>query len=367
VTITVSNTFDASVNLSEITGTVSFDGNVIASGPIPSVGQMQVNVTKKGTYTLSVTRNGQTISGTATVNSNCTVTGTLTVQLMGVRIDGCLGQLPGVEVNVSGQAVVSGTTDSNGKFWWLYNDVGTYHLTATHPSGRFADYAADIVSTTSVRRYATTHQLAAADGYSCATRVCLGPNSTSTPEGCNFPYPNTLSATILGHSCTLTGTGGDYSGSFTMTPLTLTTTTATGPDPCQFNTMVCSPECNSPPAGDPIKCRSEATPDCLVVAVRFPTMNAVTCVVRFNMQCFTNGFSVPIGFAWSLGVGVYGCCYDGGSDPSSTTNGELLASLGATGDMVGSPCYPLEFTADTLTTSSKVAGCYGSSGATITE
>lgn len=131
---------------------------------------------------------------------------------------GCFGTpLPDAVVTVTGPvATESVQTGSDGVAYYHYGNTGSYSAVVSHPSGRFADSAADAFTVANVCDSSTapTITLAPASGYECCDV-----QKTVTPPS-PYPIPKTLKVTDPAGAISFTATncgGTACAGGRTMT------------------------------------------------------------------------------------------------------------------------------------------------------
>ncbi len=101
--------------------------------------------------------------------------------------------------------ISTGTTDANGLIILDAGTAGSYTVTATETSGRFASFSQLM---TLACGQSVNVPMTAASGYECVTLLA----------GCLYPVPDTLTLTdsVIG-TCTLTFAGGSWKGSIIYT------------------------------------------------------------------------------------------------------------------------------------------------------
>jgi hypothetical protein len=183
-------------------------GATVGSGTTGAPGIVTIPITAAGTYTVEVVKTGQetvkmTVVATCTTNAVTALMG----RLLTVTVKGCNSfNYPGATVTatLSGVSTV-GTTNGSGQVILSLQATGTYSLSVTEPTGRFATFTTTVSVTTCTTT--TTVNLLVATGYHCQDWESAGGTGN---RDCLLPLADTLFLTdsVYGGPTTLTWNTG---------------------------------------------------------------------------------------------------------------------------------------------------------------
>jgi hypothetical protein len=354
ISIAVVVPFFYTVDYSEITATVKLGDSTVGTCTIGPSGTCSVPISQVGTYTVTLSRAGQSdVSATTTIDDSCAQVGGAVNFYVGIVVPtGCNGAalLAGQGVSVTGPGSFSAslTTDSSGQAWFVTATTGTYTSTIVETSGRFQGATVSTFVGTAGAYQQT--QLTPADGYVCAPTGC-GPIGGGPISVCNYPYPTTLHATVLGQAVTVTYNPttvgyGVWRGCKPITPLM----EYTGPDSCHLGT-VCNPACCDPPAPN---CQPAAPPPgCSTTSQFIPTSDDALLIVQVYGSCDNQG-NVSFNVDASIIVSCPGTC-DSPQDPSGTFFGTDGCRVSATG---GNDGFPVDVSCSIDPAFDNIGPCY---------